>query len=95
LEFVRQATTYEAEFVHGTVLVDGPPEWYWRFLASNGRETGRSSETYKNRVDCIRSAELTTGCYAVRENERRPGNPYCWRRDPRNALEQVNVRWVK
>jgi hypothetical protein len=93
LEFVRQATTYEAEFVHGTVLVDGPPEWYWRFLASNGRETGRSSETYKNRVDCIRSAELTTGCYMVRECERR-GEDFCYRQGMLGA-EDVNVRWVK
>jgi hypothetical protein len=84
------------------IEVGEPPfhsEWFWRFLASNGRETGRASETYKNRVDCIRSAELTTGCERVREYET---EGICYRtvwavNGPVDfaQMETVNVRWIK
>lgn len=76
----------------------GRREWYWRFIAANGKETARSSETYRNRVDAIRSAELTTGCYGVRLYE---PDGFCCRllreRDGvgNRLLERVDVRWLR
>lgn len=33
-------------------------QWVWRFIAANGRELARSSETYRRRRDCERSSQI-------------------------------------
>jgi uncharacterized protein YegP (UPF0339 family) len=30
-------------------------EWYWRYVAPNGNEVFRSSEGYRNKIDCLTS----------------------------------------
>ena len=32
--------------------------WYWRYVASNGRQISRSSEGYVNKSDCRRSIDI-------------------------------------
>jgi hypothetical protein len=91
LEFVRTKVPVP-RFEDGmAVAYTMRPEWFWRFLASNGRETGRSSETYKNRVDCIRSAELTCGVWGVRRWE---ADGMCLQGRHYGGAE-VNVRWIR
>lgn len=36
-------------------------EWRWRFIAKNQRLLANGGEGYKNRQDCIDSAEMVTG----------------------------------
>ncbi len=91
LEFVRTDRTATSD----RIVFYPTPQWYWRFIAANGKETGRASETYRNRIDCIRSAELTTGCYFVRSLE---SQGFCWRAantDPTLSAYRVNVRWIR
>jgi uncharacterized protein YegP (UPF0339 family) len=35
-----------------------PPQWRWRFLASNGKIIADSGEGYFNREDCVHGIEL-------------------------------------
>jgi hypothetical protein len=42
-------------------VVRGDDGWFWRYIASNGKELARSSETYVRRAGCDRCAALTLG----------------------------------
>ena len=33
-------------------------EWYWTFQADNNKTIAKSSESYKNRTDCLHSIKL-------------------------------------
>lgn len=35
--------------------------WYWNVAAANHEELARSSETYKNRKDCIHCYDIVVG----------------------------------
>lgn len=43
-----------------TFYKDKRGEWRWRVVAGNGRILAVSSESYKNKLDCIAGVELTT-----------------------------------
>jgi len=34
-------------------------QWRWRLKSSNGKVVSASSESFKNRIDCIANAKLT------------------------------------
>ena len=60
-------------------IVQSDAGWFWRFIASNGKELARSSETYKRRRDCHRCAYVVLGCF--------PGDP-----DPDSGDDSVMWR---
>ena len=37
---------------------DAKDEWYWTFQAENGLTIAKSSESYKNRIDCLNSIRI-------------------------------------
>lgn len=39
-----------------SIFKDADGEWRWRRVASNGRIVGASTESYKNKQDCIDNA---------------------------------------
>jgi uncharacterized protein YegP (UPF0339 family) len=44
-----------------TIYKDKRGEWRWRAVASNGRILAVSSESYKNRPDCVAGASAAAG----------------------------------
>jgi uncharacterized protein YegP (UPF0339 family) len=40
------------------VRKDKAGEWYWIFQAQNNKTIAKSSESYKNRTDCLHSIRL-------------------------------------
>lgn len=52
------------EFYRTINILNFRYEWAWRTFASNGKKTGRSSEKYYNKADCIQNAkDVSYGVY--------------------------------
>jgi uncharacterized protein YegP (UPF0339 family) len=47
-----------AHIDHFLVFKGTDGQWYWRFVAGNGREIFRSSEGYWNKEHCLHSIEI-------------------------------------
>lgn len=43
---------------------DARNEWRWTYHAANGEEIAVSSESYRNRTDCLRSIEIMKASYS-------------------------------
>jgi uncharacterized protein YegP (UPF0339 family) len=55
-----------AEMADFDLKKDDKGEWYWTFQADNNKTIAKSSESYKNRGDCLHSIklvkDLSPGC---------------------------------
>lgn len=48
---------YEVKFFKKRSIF-GKTNWYWKVTADNGNIIGRSTEGYRNRLDCIHNAKI-------------------------------------